>query len=38
MKRKFYSILKEYSVNKEIEACLDFGSENVYKLEPKTTK
>ena len=30
MKRKFYSILKEYSVNKEIEACLDFGSDNVY--------
>lgn len=26
---KFYSILKEYSVNKEIEACLDFGSDNV---------
>lgn len=30
MKRKFYSILKEYSVTKEIQVCLDFGSDNVY--------
>lgn len=30
MEIKFYSTLKEYSVNKEIEACLHFGSDRVY--------
>lgn len=30
MEGKFYSILKEYTVNKEIEACLHFGSDSVY--------